>query len=67
MCKYFHFLCFFIQNIGDGGDLKRSVSWEDLILLPVRIRPTGPGGWGHGHGREKLPNQHIMSPETMNI
>ena len=61
----FIFWCFFIQNIGDGGELKRSVSWEDLIQLPVRIRLTGPGGWHHGHGRGKLPSQHITSPETM--
>ena len=64
-CKYFDLLCFFIQNIGDGGELKRSVSWEDLIQLPVRIRPTGPGGWGHGCGRGKIPSQHITSTETM--
>ena len=58
-------MCFFIQNIGDGGELKRSVSWEDLIQLPVRIRPTGPGEWGCGCGRGKIPSQHITSPETM--
>ena len=61
----FIFLCFFIQNIGDGGEFKRSVSWEDLIQLLVRVRPTGPGGWGHGRGRGKLPSQHTTSPETM--
>ena len=65
MRKYFHFLYFFIQNIGDGGDLKRSISWEDLIQLPVRISPTGPGGQGCRCGRGKLPSQHIMSLETM--
>ena len=64
-CKYFDFLCFFIQNIGDGAEFKTSVSWEDLIQLPVRIRPTGPGGWGRGRGRGKIPSQHITSPETM--
>ena len=65
MCKYFHFFCFFIQNIGGGGELKRNISLEDLIQLPVRMRPTGPGGWSHGDGKGKLPSQHIMSPETM--
>ena len=45
--------------------LKRKVEWMDLIVLPTRIRPTGPGGLGHGHGRGRgrLPSHHITSPE----
>ena len=41
-----HYL--FIQNMGPHTPIKRSVSWEDLIQIPTRIRPTGPGGWGRG-------------------
>ena len=43
------------------------VEWADLITLPTRIRPTGPGGHGRGCGRgsSRLPSQHITSPETM--
>ena len=48
---------------------KQKVEWEDLIELPSRIRPTGPGdhGWGRGRGRGtgRLPSQHITSPETL--
>ena len=46
---------------------KQKVDWSDLISLPTRIRPTGPGGRGHGTGRGggRLPSQHITSPETM--
>ena len=34
---------------------------------PKKIRPTGPGGSGRGHGRgsSRLPSQHITLPETM--
>ena len=45
--------------------LKRKVEWMDLIVLPTRIRPTGPGGCGHGRGRGRLPSHHITSPETI--
>ena len=37
----------------------------DLIALPTRIRPTGPGACGHGRGRGQLPSHHITSPETI--
>ena len=37
----------------------------DIIALPTRIRPTGPGGCGHGRGRGRLPSSHITSPETI--
>ena len=58
--------CLFIQNIGQHTPIKRSVSWEDLIQIPTRIRPTGPGGRGRGWQRGgKLPNQRVTSPETM--
>ena len=40
--------CLFIQNIGPHTPKKTSVSWEDLIQIPTRIRPTGPGGCGRG-------------------
>ena len=39
------------------------VEWMDLIALPTRIRPMGPGG--HGRRREQLPSHHITSPETI--
>ena len=56
----------FIQNIGPHTSIKRSVSWEDLIQIPTRIRPTGPGGWGRGQGTGgKLPYQRVTSLETM--
>ena len=37
----------------------------DIIVLPTRIRPTGPGGCGHERGRGRLPSSHITSPETI--
>ena len=48
---------------------KQKVEWEDLIELPSRIRPTGPGGCGQGRcrgrGTGRLQSQHITSPETL--
>ena len=42
------------------------MSFGDLIDIPKHICPTGPGGRGHGcsHGGQ-LPNQLLMSPETV--
>ena len=38
-----------------------------MIVLPSRVRPTGPGGHGRGRGKGtgRLPSQHITSPETL--
>ena len=36
--------------------------------MPKRIRPTGPGGRGRrggGHGRGRILNQVLTSPETL--
>ena len=53
--------------VGISETPKWKVEWMDLIALPTRIRPTGPGGCGHGCGRERgqLPSHHITSPETI--
>ena len=46
------------------------VKFSEMLILPKRIRPTGPGGscgrrGGRGRGRGKVPNQLLISPETM--
>ena len=42
------------------------MSFGDLIDIPKRICPTGPGGCGRGCGHGgQLPNQLLMSPETV--
>ena len=53
--------------VGIYETLKWKVEWADLISLPTRIRPMGPGGCGHGRGRGggRLPSQHITSPKMM--
>ena len=42
------------------------MSFGDLMNIPKRIRPTGPGGHARGRGRGgRLPNQLLTSPETI--
>ena len=42
------------------------MSFGDLIDIPKCIHPTGLGGHGRGHGHGgQLPNQLLMSPETV--
>ena len=42
------------------------MSFGDLMNIPKRIRPTGPGGHARGCGcGGRLPNQLLTSPETI--
>ena len=53
--------------VGISETPKQNVELMDLIALPTRIMPTGPGGHGHGcgSGRGWLPSHHFTSPETI--
>ena len=45
----------------------RNVTFGELIQVPKRVRPTGPGGRGRGRGRgrgNKMPNPLLTSPES---
>ena len=51
-----------------GRTLGMRVSFNELIQVPKRMHPTGPGVWGGrgwGRGRGCLPNQLLTSNETV--
>ena len=37
--------------VGNCKTPKQKVEWSNLISLPTRTRPTGPGSHGCGRGR----------------
>lgn len=45
---------------------KRLVSFYDIIQLPKRLRPTGPGGRGRGRRISGIPNPLVTSKESFN-